>query len=230
MLDPTGCTIHWFYKIFMVLLLLLPLLSHCSHVWLCDPIDGSPPGSPVPGILQARTLEWVVISFSNAWSEKSKWSCSVVSDSSRPHGLQPNRLLCPWDFPDKSTGMGCHGPNYSYIFAFLLTQLISSVSYIFSLTCVCTQLLQSCLTLWDHMGSPGSSVHGILQARILEWVAMLSSRRSSWPRDQSHVSCIAGRIFTTEPPGKPIFSPSHILPILSSLLIHCTGWKNHQPG
>ena len=34
---------------------------------LCDPIDGSPPGSPVPGILQARTLEWVVISFSSAW-------------------------------------------------------------------------------------------------------------------------------------------------------------------
>ena len=34
---------------------------------LCDPIDGGPPGSPVPGILQARTLEWVAISFSNAW-------------------------------------------------------------------------------------------------------------------------------------------------------------------
>ena len=34
---------------------------------LCDPIDGSPPGSPVPGIFQARTLEWVAISFSNAW-------------------------------------------------------------------------------------------------------------------------------------------------------------------
>ena len=34
---------------------------------LCDPIDSSPPGSPVPGILQARTLEWVAISFSNAW-------------------------------------------------------------------------------------------------------------------------------------------------------------------
>ena len=44
---------------------------------LCNPIDGSPPGSPVPGILQARTLEWVAISFSNAW----KWSCSAVSDS-----------------------------------------------------------------------------------------------------------------------------------------------------
>ena len=39
---------------------------------LCDPIDGSPPGSPVPGILQARTLEWVAISFSNAWKGKAK--------------------------------------------------------------------------------------------------------------------------------------------------------------
>ena len=42
---------------------------------LCDPIDGSPPGSPVPGILQARTLEWVAISFSNAW----KWKVYVKS-------------------------------------------------------------------------------------------------------------------------------------------------------
>ena len=72
---------------------------------LCDPIDSSPPGSPVPGILQARTLEWVAISFSNAW--KWKWSRSVVSDSSPPHGLQPTRLLHPWDFPGKSTGVGC---------------------------------------------------------------------------------------------------------------------------
>ena len=42
---------------------------------LCDPIDGRPPGSPVPGILQARTLEWVAISFSNAW----KWKVTVKS-------------------------------------------------------------------------------------------------------------------------------------------------------
>ena len=50
---------------------------------LCDPIDGSPPGSPVPGILQARTLEWVAISFSNAW----KWKVKVKSESSQPYGL-----------------------------------------------------------------------------------------------------------------------------------------------
>ena len=78
------------------------LLQLCRT--LCDPIDGSPPGSPVPGILQARTLEWVAIAFSNAW----KWSCSVVSDPQRPHGLQPSRLLRPWDFLGKSTGVGCH--------------------------------------------------------------------------------------------------------------------------
>ena len=42
----------------------------CPTLW--DPIDGSPPGSPVPGILQARTLEWVAISFSNAWKWKEK--------------------------------------------------------------------------------------------------------------------------------------------------------------
>ena len=45
-------------------------LQSCPTLW--DPIDGSPPGSPVPGILQARTLEWVAISFSNAWKWKGK--------------------------------------------------------------------------------------------------------------------------------------------------------------
>ena len=52
------------------------MLSHFSRVRLCvDPIDGSPPGSPFPGILQARTLEWVATAFSNAW----KWEVKVKS-------------------------------------------------------------------------------------------------------------------------------------------------------
>ena len=51
---------------------------------LCDPIDGSLPGSPVPGILQARTLEWVAISFSNAWKWKVKVKLLSRVDSSRP--------------------------------------------------------------------------------------------------------------------------------------------------
>ena len=68
---------------------------------LCDPIDGSPPGSPVPGILQARTLEWVAISSSNAWKWKVKVkSCPNLSnpmDCSLPgssaHGIFQARVL-----------------------------------------------------------------------------------------------------------------------------------------
>ena len=52
-----------------------------SCLTLCDPVDGSPPGSPIPGILQPRTLEWVAIAFSNAYMWKVKVSCSVMSDS-----------------------------------------------------------------------------------------------------------------------------------------------------
>ena len=63
--DSTGRAWHR-QRLFSVALLLLPLLSRFSCVQLCNPRDGSPPGSPVPGILQARTLEWVAISFSNA--------------------------------------------------------------------------------------------------------------------------------------------------------------------
>ena len=53
---------------------------------------------------------------------------------------------------------------------------------------------------------PGSTVHGISQAGILEWGVISFSSRSSWPRDQTHISCIAGRFITTEPPGKPIWA------------------------
>ena len=74
--------------------------------------------------------------------------------------------------------------------------------------CMHTKLLQSCPTLCDPIdySPPGSSVHGILQARILEWVATSSSKGSSQPRDRTWVSCdscVAGRFFSTEPPGKP---------------------------
>ena len=59
------------------------------------------------------------------------------------------------------------------------------------------QSLQLCPTVCNPMdcNPQGSSVHGILQARILEWVAMPSSRGSSWPRNQTHVSCIAGILY-----------------------------------
>ena len=81
---------------------------------LCDPIDGSPPGSPVPGILQARTLEWVSISFSNAWKWKVKvkllchvwllatpWTAAYQAPLSlgfsRREYWSGEPLPCPWD-------------------------------------------------------------------------------------------------------------------------------------
>ena len=73
--------------------------------------------------------------------------------------------------------------------AFYITRTLSNV--------VKVKLAQSCSTLCDPVDCtpPGSSVHGILQARILEWVAISFSRGSSWPRDWTQLSCTAGRHF-----------------------------------
>ena len=82
-----------------------------------------------------------------------------MSDSVRPHRRQPTRLPRPWDSPGKNTGVGCH---------FLLQCMqVKSES----------EVAQSCLTLSDPMDCslPGSSVYGIFQARVLEWVAIAFS-------------------------------------------------------
>ena len=94
---------------------------------------------------------------------------------------------------------------------------VSEIGFIYAMYCTlyaagskmraCTHA-QLCPTLCYPMDcSPwGSSVHGTLQARLLEWVAISSSRGSSWPRDGSGiscVSCIVGEFFAAEPPGKP---------------------------
>ena len=74
----------------------------------------------------------------------------------------------------------------------------------------CAQL---CLSLCDPMdcGLPGSSVHGILQARILEWVAISSPRASPWSRDWTCISCMVGGFFTSQSAGKPLTHPSLLL-------------------
>ena len=84
---------------------------------------------------------------------------SVVSDSVRPQRRQPTRLPLPWDSPGKNTGLGCH---------FLLQCMKVKIQ---------SEVAQSCLTLQDPMdcSPPGSSVHGIFQARELEWAAITFS-------------------------------------------------------
>ena len=75
-----------------------------------------------------------------------------------------------------------------------MTSIVWSPSVLISLPC--GLVTKSCPTVCNPMDLPGSSVHGILQARILEWVAMSFSRESPWPRDQTQVSCTAGGFFT----------------------------------
>ena len=91
------------------LLLLLLLLSHFSRVRLCVIPQMAAHQAP-PSLGFSRQEHWSGLPFPSPMHEREKWkwSHSVVSDSSRPHGLQPTRLLRPWDFPGKSTGVGCH--------------------------------------------------------------------------------------------------------------------------
>ena len=85
--------------------------------------------------------------------------------------------------------------------------LWDSFRLVYDTYCCCSLVAKSCLTLCDPMdySPPGPSVHGILQARILEWVAMPSSGGSSWPSDQTQVSCFGRQILyhwaTREIPG-----------------------------
>ena len=90
----------WNLRNCICLLLLLLLLSHFSRVRL----------RVTPSLGFSRQEHWSGLPFPSPMhkSEKWKWSHSVMSDSSWPHGLQPTRLLHPWDFPGKSTGVGCH--------------------------------------------------------------------------------------------------------------------------
>ena len=108
--------------------------------------------------------------------------------------LQPRADKNFWSYPSVNTV----GRSRNRLYGWLLN----------SFACMHTQSLHLCLTLCNLMDCslPGSSVHGIFLGRILEWVAMPSSRRSSLPRDRtciSCVSCITSGFFTTEPLRKP---------------------------
>ena len=87
----------------------------------------------------------------------------------------------------------------------------------YSLVCFCFQLLSRVQLFADpiNCSPPGSSIHGISQARILEWVAISFSRGSSWPGDENCNSCLAGGfgLFTTDPPGR-------LVPLICIVEIH----------
>ena len=109
------------------------------------------------------------------------------------------------DSPGKNTGVGCHallqgifptqGLNPGLLHC---RQILYCLRHQGSPGVGVSEVAQSCPTLCDPMDCslPGSSIRGILQARVLEWVAVSFSRRSSQPRDRTRVSRIAGRRFT----------------------------------
>ena len=117
------------------------------------------PALGVWGLSPSTTRKPPCLSFSRSCYCCCCWVTSVVSDSVWPHRRQPMRLPCPWDSPGKSTGVGCH----------FLLQCRKEKSE--------SEVTQSCPTLSDPMdcSSPGSSVHGIFQARVLEWGAIAFS-------------------------------------------------------
>ena len=122
-------------------------------------------------------------------------------------------LRISWVLTERSRGMACETPSGSVKtpkgaragrcpLQFMQMQLWA---YLCEGVLLAMSVAQLCVTLWDptDCSSPGSSIHGILQARILEWFAIpfsrrssSFSRRSSWPRDQTWVSYIVGRFFT----------------------------------
>ena len=140
------------------------LIQSCPT--LCDPMDGSPPGSSVHGILQARILEWVAISFSKGSSQPRDWICLSLSSPALVGRFFTTSA--PWEGLFRHCCLCC-------------AESLSPV-WLFS-------------TLWTIAYKAPLSM-GILQARILEWVAMPSSRGSSQPRNRTQVSHIGGECFT----------------------------------
>ena len=125
-----------------------------------------------------------------------------------------HQILCPWDSPGKNTGMSCR----ALLQGIFPTQgskpgLPHCRQILYQRSCQrgpkpslgCLRCLTQCVIeiVALDCSRPDSSVHGILQAGVLEWVAVSSSRGSSRPRGGTHISCTAGGLFTTEPPGKP---------------------------
>ena len=149
---------------------------YCSVTMLCptlhDPTDCSTPGFPVPhhlpGFAQTHAIESVMLS---------------------------NHLILPF-----SNGNWLLREKLKQCYIWHTSGNIGEEKIKVYMMKVLVLVTQLCLTLCDSMdcSPPGYSVHGILQARILEWVAISFSRGSSWPRDQIQVPCIAGRFFTCQ--------------------------------
>ena len=158
----------------MVIIFWATFLMYLSIEKVPDPVKFH---SIAHGVFQAiPVLEWVAISFSRG-SSQPKDQTWVSRTAGRRFTIWASR----------------EAPIHDYKFKFTKYFLL-----LMSFLVVTVLVTQSCPTFCYRMdySLPGSSVHGTLQARILEWVNISFSRGSSWLRDQTQVFCIAGRFFT----------------------------------
>ena len=179
--------------------ILLLLLSRFSHVRLCGTLWTAAHQAP-PSLGFSRQEHWSGLSFPSPMheSEKWKWSCSVVSDLATPWTAACQAPLSI-GFSRQEYWSGVPLPSLMSILAHcLLIAVQSYASWKQRPLKVKVLVAQSCPTLCNpmHCSPPGSSVHGILLARMLEWVALPFSRGSSQPRNWTQVFFIAGRFFT----------------------------------
>ena len=160
-------------------------------------MDCSPSGSSIHGISQANILEWVAISFSGGSSHPGDrthipWmDRQIIYHGGTREALTVHYILVIWVSSDTIV-KGCAVCAVSEGSSWSNREMTpwSEVKW--------SGVAQSCPTLCNPMDcSPaGSSIHGIFQARVLDWVAISFPRGTSWPRDQTLVSRIAGRRFT----------------------------------
>ena len=175
-------------------------LQSCSTLW---PYEHSLLGSSVHGILQARILESVAMLSSRRSSQtRDQTLISYISCIGRQVLYQWHHLGSPHviiihlskhamnSTKSKSKRKLCMDFGWITVYG-IGSCLVTNISFLWS------EVAQSCPTLFNPVdcSPPGSFVHGILQARILEWIAISFSRGPSWPRDRTQVSHIAGRHF-----------------------------------
>ena len=155
----------------------MKVTQSCLTLW--NPMDCSLPGSSVHRDSPGQILKWVALPFSRGSSQTSDWT--QVSHIAGGFTIWATReATYKWSITFK---------NWDSLYCAPVTYDIVHQLYF---KCVCTKSPQPCPTLCDPIDCslPGSSVHGILQTRILEYIAIFSSRRSSQARDGTLISCV----------------------------------------
>ena len=165
----------------------------------------------VNGLAGSQDEEWAVFqeegtTAGTVWSEERHGSWELKEGCSREGEGAPVEVRKPGWGPGR--GFAWQYKNFESYFRINVSHWVVCIKGWQGCPFLFVSVTQSCLTLCDPMdcSQPGSSVHGILQARILEWVAIPFSRGSSWPKDRTQVSHNPGRFFTIWATRKAHFS------------------------